>query len=123
LALLDAMAHGLPIVSTDVDGCAEAIVHGACGLTVPPRDIHHLAEAIGRLLADPAAARTWGEAARSRFVSKFSLEATADALLQSLFAQGTMALPATSTAPVLAAADDAWPERADSKQRVPGATP
>jgi glycosyltransferase involved in cell wall biosynthesis len=122
LALLDAMAHGLPIVSTDVDGCAEAIVHGACGLTVPPRDIHHLAEAIGRLLADPAAARTWGDAARSRFVSKFSLEATANALLRSLFPEGTMVLPTTDTAPVLAAADDASSGHSDSKQRVPGAS-
>lgn len=121
LALLDAMAHGLPIVSTDVDGCAEAIVHGACGLTVPPRDIHHLAEAIGRLLADPAAARTWGDAARSRFVSKFSLEATADALLGSLFPERTMVLPGTSTAPALAAVDNVWPEHSEPKQPVPGA--
>ncbi len=121
LALLDAMAHGLPIVSTDVDGCTEAIVDGACGLTVPPRDIHHLADAIGRLLADPAAARRWGDAARSRFVSKFSLEETADVLLRSLFPEGTMVLPATSTAPAIAAADDPWPEPSDLKQRVPGA--
>jgi len=121
LALLDAMAHGLPIVSTDVDGCAEAIVHGVCGLTVPPRDIHHLAEAIGQLLADPAVARKWGDAARSRFVSMFSLEATADALLRSLFPDGTMTLPETSTATALAATDGVWPERSDRKQRVPGA--
>ena len=121
LALLDAMAHGLPIVSTDVDGCAEAIVDGVCGLTVPPRDIYHLAEAIGRLLADPVAARRWGDAARSRFVRMFSLEATADALLQSLFADGTTTLPATSTAPALAAANEAWPEHSDPKQPVAGA--
>jgi glycosyltransferase involved in cell wall biosynthesis len=121
LALLDAMAHGLPIVSTDVDGCAEAIVDGVCGLTVPPRDIHHLAEAIGRLLADPVEARMWGDAARSRFVTMFSLEATADALFRSLFPEGTTVLPETRPAPALAATDSVWPERSNPKQRVPGA--
>jgi glycosyltransferase involved in cell wall biosynthesis len=121
LALLDAMAHGLPIVSTDVDGCAEAIVDGVCGLTVPPRDIHHLAEAIGRLLADPVEARRWGDAARSRFVTMFSLEATADALFRSLFPEGTTVLPETNTAPALAATDAVWPEHSDPKQGVTGA--
>jgi glycosyltransferase involved in cell wall biosynthesis len=106
LALLDAMAHGLPIVSTDVDGCAEAIVDGVCGLTVPPRDIHHLAEAVGRMLCNPTEARIWGDAARSRFVTMFSLEATADPLFQSLFPEGTTVLPEARTAPVLAASDD-----------------
>ena len=119
LALLDAMAHGLPIVTTDVDGCAEAIVHGVCGLTVPPRDIHHLAEAIGRLLADPAAARMWGDAARSRFVTKFSLEATADALIRSVFPEGTAVLPRTKTA-ALVATDGVWSEHSDPKRSVPG---
>jgi glycosyltransferase involved in cell wall biosynthesis len=120
LALLDAMAHGLPIVTTDVDGCAEAILHGVCGLTVPPRDIHHLAEAIGRALGDPVAARMWGDAARSRFVSMFSLEATADALLRSLFPEGTTVLPTSRTA-AFAATDGVWPEHSDSEQRIPGA--
>lgn len=121
LALLDAMAHGLPIVSTDVDGCTEAIVDGVCGLTVPPRDIHHLAEAIGRALANPAEARMWGDAARSRFVTMFSLEATADALFQSLFPEGTGVLPVASPAPALTASDDVWSAHPDPKQRVPGA--
>jgi glycosyltransferase involved in cell wall biosynthesis len=121
LALLDAMAHGLPIVSTDVDGCAEAIVDGVCGLTVPPRDIRHLAEAIGRLLADPVEARRWGDAARSRFVTMFSLEATADVLIRSLFPEGTTALPETTTAPALAASDGLWQEHPDPKEHVPGA--
>ena len=50
----------------------------------------------------------------------FSLKATADALLQSLFAERTTALPATSTASALAAADEAWPEHSDPKQPVAG---
>ncbi|HML06687.1 MAG TPA: glycosyltransferase [Xanthobacteraceae bacterium] len=95
LALLTAMARGLPIVTTDVDGCSEAILNGVCGLTVPPRDIPHLASAIGRLLADPTQARIWGEAARQRFVRMFSLEATAGPLLQAVFPDG-VALPSDS---------------------------
>lgn len=118
LALLDAMAHGLPIVSTDVDGCAEAIVHGVCGLTVPPRDIRHLAEAIGRVLANAGEARMWGDAARRRFATMFSLEATADALIRSVFPEGTAALPTTKPATAIAAADGVWPDQSHPEQRV-----
>jgi glycosyltransferase involved in cell wall biosynthesis len=121
LALLDAMAHGLPIVSTDVDGCSEAILHGICGLTVPPRDIHHLAEAIGRVLENPAQARMWGDAARSRFVTMFSLEATAGALFRSVFPEGAAALPGTMAAAALAATDGVRPDHSGPKQRVSGA--
>jgi glycosyltransferase involved in cell wall biosynthesis len=90
LALLTAMAHGLPIVTTDVDGCKEAILDGVCGLTVPPRDIPQLAKAIGHMLANPAQAQIWGHAAQARFVSMFSLEATADPLIRTVFPDGVL---------------------------------
>ena len=54
LALLTAMSRGLPIVTTDVDGCKEAIVDEVCGLLVPPRQESAMADAMARLLADDA---------------------------------------------------------------------
>lgn len=82
IALLTAMAHGLPIVTTDADGCKEAILHEKCGLVVPPRNPELLAEAIGRLFAKEEEAARFGEAARTRFNDVFSLEATIDPLLK-----------------------------------------
>jgi len=51
--LPQAMATKLPIVSTRVDGCAEAVSDGVNGYLVEPRDIDAMAERVGRLIADP----------------------------------------------------------------------
>tara|TARA_E500000318_G_scaffold511_2_gene672 strand:+ start:59355 stop:61523 length:2169 start_codon:yes stop_codon:yes gene_type:complete len=85
LALLNAMAQGLPIVSTDADGCREAILDGRTGRLVPPRQVRQLARAIGDLLEDPDSARTLGKAAQTAFQETFALEATVTPLLETLF--------------------------------------
>ncbi len=54
VALMEALAIGLPVVATDVGGVSEAIVNGVNGLLVPPRDPVALADAIGALATDPA---------------------------------------------------------------------
>lgn len=84
LAILTAMQHGLPIVTTDVYGCKEAIIDEECGLTVPPRDFGALAHAIGRIFNDPELAERLGAAARNRFDRKFSYEVTAPILLDTI---------------------------------------
>jgi glycosyltransferase involved in cell wall biosynthesis len=70
--VLEAMAHGLPIVATAVGGIPELVKHGESALLVPPGDPDALAAALARLLRDPALRRTIGEAARrsgSRFTA------------------------------------------------------
>lgn len=84
LALLAAMSHGLPIVTTQAGGCAEAIIDGECGLTVPVRSAERLAAAIGVLLTNRAQARTFGRAALERFIDVFSLEVTVPSLIAAL---------------------------------------
>jgi len=84
LALLNAMAFGMPIVSTDADGCREAILDGKTGRLVPARQPELLAQALGQLLTDKALASGYGSAARALFESKFSLEETAPKLMQRL---------------------------------------
>jgi len=58
IVLLEAMASGLPIVTTDIEGYRTVVTHGAEGFLVPPRDPRALAEAIGSLLVDPARRRS-----------------------------------------------------------------
>jgi glycosyltransferase involved in cell wall biosynthesis len=62
--LPQAMAAGKPVVCTDVDGNAEAVVHGVNGLLVPPRNPESLADAILRLLKNPDLARKMGSEGR-----------------------------------------------------------
>ncbi len=72
LAILEAMATGLPSVGTNIGGIGECIVPNQTGLLVPPRNPAALAEAITELLVDDAKRRQMGEAARCRFLEEFS---------------------------------------------------
>ena len=56
VSLMEAMAIGLPAVSTTVSGIPELVHDGQTGLAVPPRDARALADALARLLTDRALA-------------------------------------------------------------------
>ena len=73
--ILEAMAHGLPVVAASVGGVPEAVVDGVTGLLVPPGDSPALATAILELVADPARRRALGHAGRERIDRHFSMEA------------------------------------------------
>jgi glycosyltransferase involved in cell wall biosynthesis len=79
IAVLEAMAAGLPAAVTRVGGNPELVEQGRSGLLVPPADPAALASALGRLLGDPAGARAMGQAARARTEERFSLATTARA--------------------------------------------
>jgi glycosyltransferase involved in cell wall biosynthesis len=72
--VLDAMALGRPIVATRVGGVAEAVRDGESGLLVEPRDAGALAQALIRLVSEPARADELGARARSQVRARFSLE-------------------------------------------------
>ncbi len=73
-AILEAMAHGLPVVATAVDGALEMVVNEGTGLLVPPADAPALAAAIIRLLDNPALARSLGQHGRDRVAQVYSVE-------------------------------------------------
>jgi glycosyltransferase involved in cell wall biosynthesis len=52
-SVLEALATGRPVITTDVPGCREVVRHGENGLLVPPRDPTSLAMAMRELVEDP----------------------------------------------------------------------
>jgi glycosyltransferase involved in cell wall biosynthesis len=72
--VLEAMAAGKAVVAAGAGGTVEAVEDGRTGILVPPRNPEALAEALLRLLRDPACARRMGEAGRARVREEFSLE-------------------------------------------------
>jgi glycosyltransferase involved in cell wall biosynthesis len=75
LSILEAMAAGLPVVASDVGGVAEAVADGETGLLVPPADPKALADALGRLLADPELRQRLGRRGWERANERFDIVA------------------------------------------------
>jgi colanic acid/amylovoran biosynthesis glycosyltransferase len=83
-SVLEAMALGVPVVTTAVNGLAEAVLHERTGLVVPQGDPSALADAIQRLRADPVLGARLAVGGRRRVEGHYSLERSAT-LLRSLF--------------------------------------
>jgi glycosyltransferase involved in cell wall biosynthesis len=83
-SVLEAMALGLPVVTTSLNGLAEAVVHGRTGIVVPGRDPEALADALERVLHDPELRARLAREARRHVEEHFSLERSVN-LLRSLF--------------------------------------
>ena len=75
MALLEAMAAGLPLVVSQVEGISELVTPEEDGLVVPPGDTQALAEAIIRLLEDAGLRERLGTAARAKVAAHFSADA------------------------------------------------
>ncbi len=90
VAVVEAMAAGLPVVATDVGGNQEAVENGANGLLVPPGDPGALAAAMDKLLTDADTAAIMGEAGRRKAARRYSLEAMVTAHVD-LYARLVMA--------------------------------
>ena len=82
LVALEAAAAGTPLVTSNIGGLGEAVINGETGMSCPPRDVARLAEAVGAVLDDPAAAQRRARAARERLTSDFDWHTVADETAQ-----------------------------------------
>jgi len=70
VAIVEALSVGVPVITTPISGIPEVIVDGRSGVLVPPDDPERLADAIERVLSDPALRarlRHAGQTAADRF--------------------------------------------------------
>lgn len=74
LANVEAMACGLPVVSTRVGAIPEVVQEGKTGFLVPPADAGALAEAMEKLAVNPALCADFGNAGRRRAQERFNLD-------------------------------------------------
>ncbi len=79
VAALEAMAAGCPVVASGVGGLAEVVESEVSGLLVAPEDPAALAEALGRLITDPALRARMSEAGRVRVAARHSARAMVEA--------------------------------------------
>ena len=72
MSVLEAMAAGLPVLSTDIGGIPEAVTDGVEGFLITPGDVDALSERLKLLLTDGDLARRMGEAARRKVETTFA---------------------------------------------------
>lgn len=77
IVALEAAATGTPLVTSNIGGLGEAVIDGVTGVSCPPRNVAALADAVRRVLDDPAAAQQRAVAARDR-LGDFSWPNVAD---------------------------------------------
>jgi glycosyltransferase involved in cell wall biosynthesis len=76
MTVLEAMAAGLPVVTSNVGGLPELVEEGKTGLMVPPRSPEPLEAALLALAEDASRAKAMGGAGRERLLNAFSLDQT-----------------------------------------------
>lgn len=85
--ILEAMATGRAIITTDMPGCRETVEPGENGFLVAPRDSEALAEAMLRFAEQPALARIMGDRSRSLAAEKFEVSRTNDLVIAAVTGQ------------------------------------
>ncbi len=93
VVLMEAMAHGRPVVATNVGGVSELVEHGRTGTLVAPGNAAALAQAIKNVFDHPDVARTKTDAAKRHVAETFNVEESAKRM-GTLFQQAQAPQPA-----------------------------
>jgi glycosyltransferase involved in cell wall biosynthesis len=89
LACLEAMAMGLPVITTDVGGIREIVIDGENGFLVPAGDEGALLEPLRALIADTELRRRLGSSGRRSVETKFNLKTMAETTVEFLVKAAT----------------------------------
>lgn len=82
--VLEAMAMGRPIITTDAPGCRETVTNGVNGFLVPVKSVDGLVEAMEKFILDPSLIETMGKASRQLAETKFDVHAVNKFMLQEM---------------------------------------
>lgn len=80
-SVLEAMAMGRPVITTDSPGCRETVTHGENGFLVPVRDTAALVNAMCRFLDDPSLIERMGQSARRIAETKYDVHCVNSVML------------------------------------------
>jgi len=83
-SVLEAMASGRPIVTTDAPGCRETVEEGVNGFLVPARDYKILSNRMERFITDPGLAKKMGMESRRIAEDRFDVELVTQQMIQAL---------------------------------------
>ena len=81
---LEAMAMQRPIITTDVPGCRQTVVHGKNGFLVPPKDPIALADAMEKFIKNPELIESMGQASRKIAEEKFDIHKVNKVIIEAL---------------------------------------
>lgn len=82
--VLEAMAMGRPVITTDAPGCRETVTDGVNGFLVPVKSVDGLTEAMEKFITDPALISTMGQASRQIAEEKFDVRAVNNFMLKEM---------------------------------------
>jgi glycosyltransferase involved in cell wall biosynthesis len=82
LSVLEAMSAGLPVVSTDVGGIREAVIHGESGFLVPRGDMQRMIVRLKMLIDDPDLRLNFGKKGRRHYMENYVLKRFIDQMEQ-----------------------------------------
>lgn len=100
VVLMEAMAAGRPVVTTQIAGVPELVDHGTSGLLVPPGDADALADALKEILTNATRRAEMGEAGRAKVTEHFNMTSEAS-WLATLFEDYAQQKPPIGKRPVL----------------------
>lgn len=82
--VLEAMAIGRPIITTNAPGCRETVIPGENGFLVPPRNVNALAAAMERFIIDPTLMPAMGARSRALAEERFDVHKVNAAMLDAM---------------------------------------